>query len=382
MSLHMNERPLLLYITDTEGLGGAEGYLQTLLLHADQQRFRIGLVLPGRPATWPLVDLLRKQGVEVHTLDTIHYEGLSVGAIAQSVALLRRLRPTIVHFNLPSPRRCAETVIAAWLLGIPQRLATFQLVTPIPHFAWPMGWLRRLNRRVQYRMLHQGVAVSEGNRRLLVEQYGFPANQLMLIPNAVDTAYFQPRADDGVLRAQWGVPQGAPLIGLIGRLSRQKGHAVLFDALPMVWAICPDAHVLLAGTGDLEEALRRQAAQIGAEGRVHFIGQRHDIPQVLATLDVFVLPSLYEGLSFAVLEAMATERAIVATAVDGTVEVIDDTQTGLLVPPGVPESLAAAILRLLGDPTLRLRLGRAARQSILANFDQRQMLQRTFTLYH
>jgi glycosyltransferase involved in cell wall biosynthesis len=377
-----HNRPLLLYITDSEGLGGAEGYLQTLLLNADQRRYRVGLVLPDRPATKPLVELLHTHTIEVYTLDTVHHEGLSIRAITQSIALLRRLQPTIVHFNLPSPRRCAETVIAAWLLGIPQRLATFQLVTPIPHFAWPMGWLRRLNRQIQYRMLHQGIAVSEGNRRLLVEQYGFPTNHLALIPNAVDAAYFQPQPDDGVLRAQWDIPKDAPLIGLIGRLSRQKGHAVLFNALSVVWADCPNAHVLLAGAGSLEQALRREAANIGAEGRIHFIGQQHDIPRVLAALDIFVLPSLYEGLSFAVLEAMAAERAIVATAVDGTKEVIEDTCTGLLVPPGDPERLAAAILRLLGDPILRLRLGRAARQTILTHFEQRQMLQRTFALYH
>src|SRR3954470_6003160 len=122
-----SERPLLLYITDSEGLGGAEGYLQTLLLHADQQRYRVGLALPPRPATRPLVELARVGGIEVYPLDIVHHDGLSAGSVARSVALLHRLRPAIVHFNLPAPRRCAETVIAAWLLGIQRRLATFQL---------------------------------------------------------------------------------------------------------------------------------------------------------------------------------------------------------------------------------------------------------------
>jgi glycosyltransferase involved in cell wall biosynthesis len=106
------------------------------------------------------------------------------------------------------------------------------------------------------------------------------------------------------------------------------------------------------------------------------------MPRVLAAIDIFVLPSLYEGLSFAVLEAMATEHAIVATAVDGTVDVIEDGRTGLLIPPGAPGALAAAITRLLADPMLRVRIGRAARQTILDRFDQRQMLARTFTLYN
>ena len=105
------------------------------------------------------------------------------------------------------------------------------------------------------------------------------------------------------------------------------------------------------------------------------------MPRVLAALNLFVLPSLYEGLSFAVLEAMATARAIVATTVDGTVEVVEDGRTGLLVPPSASQPLAAAIIRLLGDPALRLRLGQAAREEVVVYFDQQHMLDRTFALY-
>jgi glycosyltransferase involved in cell wall biosynthesis len=379
--MHEPERRLLLYITDSEGLGGAEHYLQTLLLHADQRRYRVGLVLPPRPATRPLVELACAHGIAIYPLDFVHHEGLNAGAIARSVALLHRLRPTIVHFNLPSPRRSAETVIAAWLLGIQRRLATFHLVTPVPRFGWLSSRLRRLNRSLQYRTLHHGIAVSQGNYRLLAEQYGFSAARLAHISNAVDTNLFRPMPDDGVLRAAWGVPPHAPLLGLIGRLSRQKGHRGLFDALPAVWQAFPDTHVVLVGAGELEQDLRTQAAQIDALGRIRFVGQQHDMPRVLAALDIFVLPSLYEGLSFAVLEAMAAERAIVATAVDGTVEVIVDGRTGMLIPPGAPAALAAAITHLLADPILRVRMGQAARQTMLDRFDQQQMLARTFRLY-
>jgi glycosyltransferase involved in cell wall biosynthesis len=382
LNLPVNKRPLLLYITDSEGLGGAEGYLQTLLLHADQQRYRVGLALPPRPATRPLVELARAHGIEIYSLDIVHHEGLSAGAVARSIVLLHRLRPAIVHFNLPSPRRCAETVIAAWLLGIQHRLATFQLVTPVPPFGWLSRRVRGLNRRLQYGTLHHGIAVSQGNYRLLAEQYGFSAARLALIPNAVDTDLFRPMPDDSALRTAWGIPADALLIGLIGRLSRQKGHASLFEALPAIWQAFPDTHVVLAGTGELEQDLRTKASQIDQLERIHFVGQQHDMPRVLAALDIFVLPSLYEGLSFAVLEAMATERAIVATAVDGTVEVIEDGRTGLLIPPGAPTALTAAITHLLADPLMRVRIGQAARQTILARFDQRQMLARTFTLYN
>jgi glycosyltransferase involved in cell wall biosynthesis len=138
---------------------------------------------------------------------------------------------------------------------------------------------------------------------------------------------------------------------------------------------------VLIGEGELEPALRARAAQIDQRGRVHFAGQQSQIPQALAALDLFVLPSLYEGLPFAVLEAMAMERAIVATAVDGTSEVIEDGCSGLLVAPGAAGPLAAAIVRLLDDAALRARLGSAARARAVTHFDQRRMLERTFALY-
>jgi glycosyltransferase involved in cell wall biosynthesis len=376
-----NRRPLLLYVTDADGLGGAEGYLRTLLLHADQRRFRVGLALPPRPATRPLVDQARAHDVDVAFLDLVHREGLSAPAVARAARLLRGLRPALVHFVLASPRRCAETVIAAWLVRVPRRVITFQLVTPVPPFGRLAAWARGLNRRLQYASVHQGIAVSRGNWGLLVEQYGFPAARLALIPNGVDTERFHPCPDDGTLRAQWGVPPGVPLLGVIGRLSRQKGHQVLFDALPQIWQAFPQAHVVLAGAGELEDTLRSRAALIDQQDRLRFVGQQHDVPRVLAALDLFVLPSLYEGLSFAALEAMATARAIVATAVDGTSEAITDGHTGLLVPPGAPEPLASAIVRLLGEAPLRAQLGKAARERAVRYFDQRQMLQHTYALY-
>src|SRR5258706_13089417 len=110
--MSVNRRPLLLYVTGTEGMGGAEGYLRTLLLHADQRRYRLGLALPPRPATQPLVDLARASGVEVHYLDHVHREGFNPRVVARSVALLQRLRPALVHFVLAAPRHCAEIVLA------------------------------------------------------------------------------------------------------------------------------------------------------------------------------------------------------------------------------------------------------------------------------
>lgn len=374
-------RSRLLYVTDAEGLGGAEGYLRTLLLRADQQRYDVGLVLPPRKATQPLVDEARQHGIAVHLLDLAHHDGFHLPALWQAWRAFRRLRPKIIHFVLPSPRRCAEMIVAAALAGVPRRIATFQLVTPVPPFARLSATIRRLNRQAQYRTLHRGIAVSQGNAHILREQYGFPAARLSVIPNAIDPSYWTAGIGDGHLRTIWGVPANAPLIGVVGRLSRQKGHTILFDALPQIWAVHPQAHVVLLGQGELEAALRAAATLLDDQGRIHFVGQQTAMPQALSELDVFALPSLYEGLSFAVLEAMATQRAIVATNVDGTCEALDHDRTGLLVPPDDAGAFAQALIRLLDDAGLRQQLGRAARQVVTQRFNQQHMLEQTFQLY-
>jgi glycosyltransferase involved in cell wall biosynthesis len=371
----------LLYVTDAEAIGGAESYLRTLLLHADRRRYQVGLLLPPRSALQPLVDEARAHGIEISTLDQVHSEGLDRAAIMRAARTFRQLRPDIVHFNLPAPRRSAEAVLAAALVGVRRRLATFQLVTPVPRFRRLNGWVRSLNRQVQYRTLHQGIAVSAGNWRLLVDQYGFPAARLQLIYNGVDTDHFVPGADGAAIRQAWGIPAGELLLGVVGRLSHQKGHRSLFAALPAIWAAFPDTHVALIGSGELEDQLRAEAASLDSSGRIHFVGQQRQMPQALAALDLFVLPSLYEGLPFAALEAMAMQRAIVATAVDGIAELIEHERTGLVVPVSAPERLAEAIARLLADPSLRAQLGRAARAKVEAEFNQRSMIERTFALY-
>jgi glycosyltransferase involved in cell wall biosynthesis len=374
-------RPLLLYVTDSEAMGGAEGYLQALIDHADQARFRLGLMLPARPATRPLAEAARRAGAEIVTLAFVHQHGLNLNRVRLIAAQLTQLRPAITHFVLPAPRRCAEAILAAWIARVPCRIATFQLVTPVPRFGPLAGALRGANRRLQYATLQRAVAVSAGNWRLLTEQYGVDAGRLTVIPNGVNLQAFRPRPDDDAMRASWGVPPGAPLIGVAARLTPTKGQRVLLEALPLLWERFPETHVVLAGEGPQEQELRGLASALPRPAQVRFVGQLGDMPAALAALDVFVLPSFAEGLPFAVLEAMAMERAVVASDVDGTQEAIEHQRSGLLVPPGDPERLAAALVRLLGDAALRERLGKAARQRVQVAFSQRSMLERTYALY-
>jgi glycosyltransferase involved in cell wall biosynthesis len=154
----------------------------------------------------------------------------------------------------------------------------------------------------------------------------------------------------------------------IGRFVAEKGHRHLLEAAARIERTKPGAHWVLVGAGELEASLKHQARGLGLESRVHFTGWRDDIPEVLAVSDVFVLPSESEGFGRVVVEAMAMARPVVATAVGGVPEIVQDGQTGILVPPSDPAALADAVRSLLDDPARASRLGAAGRARAESRF--------------
>jgi glycosyltransferase involved in cell wall biosynthesis len=151
----------------------------------------------------------------------------------------------------------------------------------------------------------------------------------------------------------------------VARLHRQKGLVYLIRAAGRIFNGAPAARIVVVGGGPLEKALQKEIARRGLEGRFHLLGERADSARILSLLDIFVLPSLWEGLPYVLLEAASFGKPIVATAIDGVTEVLQDGQTGLLVPPADSGSLASAVLRLLKDHQLAAELGRSARPILL-----------------
>ena len=167
----------------------------------------------------------------------------------------------------------------------------------------------------------------------------------------------------------------------VASLKEQKGHRFLVEAAAKVLPGMPDAHVLLVGDGTLRPALERQIAEAGLEGRVHLLGERRDVASLLLAADAFVLPSLWEGFSVALVEAMASGLPVIATAVSGTTQVLQDGVSGWLVAPGDAERLAGAMEMLLADPAEASRRGRAARARVETGFSARAQAERYAALY-
>jgi glycosyltransferase involved in cell wall biosynthesis len=180
--------------------------------------------------------------------------------------------------------------------------------------------------------------------------------------------------------ADRALPPNGPVIGNVARLSEQKGQRFLVDALPRIAERHPGARVALVGDGPLRAALERQAASLGVAEHVVFAGQRHDVPRWLASFDVFALPSLFEGLCYAVIEAQAAGVPVVATPVGGVRDTVVDGETGILVPAEDSAALADAIVRLLDDPAEARRLAtEAARRA--TRFSRDRMVRETIALY-
>lgn len=236
-----------------------------------------------------------------------------------------------------------------------------------------VGWMRHAVRHTQRLVGVEPNVVDLIRAHLPVEQ-----NQVQYVPNGVPDIY----SSNGT-PVEWGVPmpEGVPIVGMLGRLQGNKDPFTLLRAAALVHHQRPDVHVVFAGQGPLEEEMRRYIEALGADGYIHLLGLRHDVPAILHNLDVFVLSSHMEGQPLAILEAMSAGRPIVATDVGGNSLLLDGGRCGILVPPRDPHALAEAILELLTNQEKAQQLARNARQRFLEHFTIDAMGKRYLEVY-
>jgi len=225
------------------------------------------------------------------------------------------------------------------------------------------------------------IAVSHGLADFLERVEGLPRHKTIVIENGVDAAIAAGAPARSEARRILGVPGDVALLGTVGRLAEQKGQAWLIRALPAIRLAVPDARLMIAGDGPLRAALEDEAARAGVGGAVTLLGHRSDVATLLAAIDLFVLPSLWEGLPVALLEAMAMARPIVAARAVGIEETVDDGVEGLLVPPRDAAALAAAAVRVLQDTPLGRRLGEAGRRRVLERHTLAAVAERVGAVY-
>jgi glycosyltransferase involved in cell wall biosynthesis len=293
-----------------------------------------------------------------------------VGALT---AFLKYERPTIVHTFLRNANRWGT--VAARLAGVPVTVNSLQ------NMYYDEGSIRLQADRLLVRGATAAVSCSEAVREFFIESKGFPAHKIRTIYNAVELSDFRERCNQSYLHELLNVQKRARFIGTIGSLIEQKGHTFLLQAFARLSARRDDLKLVLVGEGDLTTALRKQAEALGIVENVRFLGMRRDVERILGALDVFVMPSLWEGFPVALLEAMASEVPVVASSVGGIPEILLDGRNGVLVPAGDPALLAEAMEALIDDESLRSTLGRAGRASVEKNFSVEMMISAYIELY-
>ena len=279
--------------------------------------------------------------------------------------VMRAWRPHIVHSRNWG---AIEAIPAARLAGVPVAIHSehgyeLDMLPGMPR-------RRRLLRRVAYSMADAVFTVSRDLRSYHARQAGVPEERIRVIYNGVDTRRYSPRPElRADLRRQFDLPAGAFVIGSVGRLVPLKDHTTLFKAAEALASRGIDVHVLLAGSGP--ELVRLQQcvdSLAGLAGRVHFLGVTDEVSRVLNAMDVFVLPSLCEGMSNTILEAMASGLPVVATRTGGNPELIAEGVTGCLFAPSDIADLTRRLELLAGDLELRRWLGASARQQVVERF--------------
>jgi L-malate glycosyltransferase len=359
------------FYTDSRVLGGAENAMFMLLASLDRDEWAPTLLLEDAPEVEPLHERAKALEVPVRLIPPMPLGLAGARRVPALVRLLRRERPAVFHAHMSSPVACKWGLAAAVLAQVPAVLGTVQVGAYAPPNRSAYWQLRALARGVD-----RYLAVSREIADELTGGLGWPAEKVGVVYNAVDTERAAVEAPPG-LREQLGGSETRPLVLTPARLNPQKGHRVLLEAVAEV----PDALFLLAGDGPERAPLEAEAERLGVADRVRFLGRREDVPQLLAACDVFALPSLYEGSSLAVLEAMAVGIPIVSSAIGGTDELIDDGRSGLLVPPGDAKALAGALRRVLADRELAETMAARARERVESGLTRVQMANRVTAVY-
>ncbi len=237
-----------------------------------------------------------------------------------------------------------------------------------------------LNRAVYGRCVTHVIANCRSIADGLVESGVIDASRVSVIVNGIDPARV-PGGGGDALRGEFGIPAGAPLVAVVGRLVVDKGHRVALSAFRRVLSEVPAARLLVVGAGKLDAELRSEAANMFDGDSVIFTGRRDDVPAVLDAADVLLVTSDREGMPHVVLEAMVAGTPVVATRVAGVPEMIEDGTHGLLVPVGSAEAAAGAVARVLSEPGLASRLASAAGARVRSGFTLEEMIDRTERLF-
>ncbi|HXX81306.1 MAG TPA: glycosyltransferase family 4 protein [Thermodesulfovibrionales bacterium] len=352
----------VLHTESSKGWGGQENRI--LKEAKGLQKLGVRVIVLCQPGSI-LEKNARSEGIEVRTCTMgKHY---NVVAISSILRLMKREKIDVVSTH--SGRD-------SFLAGIAGRISRRRpLIVRTRHIAMP------ITTRITYRMLpHVVVTTSEYVRQYLIRK-GIAPEKVVTIHTGIDLSVFNPDSTTGNLREDLGLKQDIPLIGTVAILRFKKGHHILLDAVQEVLKEIPEAVFVFAGDGPQKNNIERKINSMGLTQKVLMLGLRKDVPGVLKSLDIFVLPTLQESHGGVFVEAMAMGRPVIGTDVGGVGEVIQDGINGYLVRPNDVSALAGAMISMLRDKERTALMGREGRKMVQEGFTIEGMCEKTYALY-
>lgn len=359
----------IVHLINSLNPGGGERFLVDLARQLPREGFDCRVVCLYKRGDF--ADEIEAGGVPVSVIGVPRQMGWE--GYKRVYQVLRSLSTDIVHCHLLEA--CWYGLPAGWMAGVPLRIAHLQ------NCHWHLRLKLKLFDRFAFQFADAAFACSRAVADFYTGRMWYPVSKLHVVHNAVDPTRFEdlPRKDEAKRRL--GLGEDDVILTTVASLTPQKGHQYLLQAAKEIVRRWPSTKFLFVGDGGLRDRLQGETKALGIEPWVRFLGERLNVPAILAASDIFVLPSLWEGFGLVLVEAGLAGLPVIASSVDGTIEIIQDRRNGLLVRPKDIPALVEACLELIGNRSLRERMGKEGKRIALERFSIRQIASRVADLY-
>ena len=362
----------VLVYNGSKGFGGAEKYLISLINGLSSDDIRIILCTINSEHT----QYFKQQLSNTDTIEVTHLSGLFEVFMA-----VKKMRPDIVHLNLPYPSTCFSAALAAKAAGAHVIVGALHSVVPVSSKFPFVGIIKKIMAKTVFLILNKIIVMSKASKSSLERDYRDSIGKIEVVYNGIKTGSSRGIVDIEKKKEALGIRKDTKVIGMLSRLVSGKGHKQLIDAASMVLKERKDVIFMIAGDGPLSGSIKTMVEKKKLSEQFLFLGHRDDIYDVIAAMDLAVLPSLHESFPYVILEYMEMSKPVVATSVGGIPEMINSGENGILVSPEDPEALAKSICELLTDRKRADLMGARAREILDEKFTFEKMIQNTKDLY-
>lgn len=355
----------VLHVLSDTNIGGAGRYLFNLISSQDNNRLEVIVACPGGGE---LERQLKSQGVKVFTLEGGE-RSINLGQVKELLKIISREKIDIVHTHASFAGRIAAKLAGCKVVMTRHGLGSGE-----------HGLIKRTATRLLSNLFTDHIiAISRAVKISLIES-GVPADMTTIIHNGIDLSKFDNVLP--ILRKELGLDSDIPVIGMVARLVPEKGYEYAINAFYQVLKVYSSARLVIVGDGPLKRHLKNICVKLGIKDKIFFLGYRRQVENIVADFDVFILPSISEGLGLALLEAMALRKPVVASEVGGIPEVVKNNVNGLLVPPGNDRYLADRIIEVLSNNVMSKAMGIEAQKTVSERFSSQNMIKKLRKYMH